>query len=369
MRLIIGIWHPAHVHFFKNMIWSLEKKGHDIQVVTRPKEVTLDLLDKYGFNYKIVGIHYKKSLAKALGMIKTDYRILKIAKKFKPDIFFGITDMYCAHVGKWMRKPSIIFTDTEHANLGNMLTFPFASTICTPSCFKKDLGTKQVQYNGYHELAYLHPNYFKPDPSVLDDLGLSKSDKIIIMRLISWEASHDTRSKGFSMSVLEKAVKSLEEYGHIFITSERKLNKNLEKYKIRIPPEKLHSSLYYSSLYFGEGGTTAVEAALLGTPSVHVEEFKSKSAKVMDASDIHGNFDELVNRYGLLYTFADQNQALNKGLVILQDKNAKKNSEKKREQLLKEKIDVTAFMIDFIENYPESFYAYQKDKMEHLNHV
>jgi len=32
---------------------------------------------------------------------------------------------------------------------------------------------------------------------------------------------------------------------------------------------------------------------------------------------------------------------------------------KKRERLLADKIDVTQFMVDFIENYPESFYRYK----------
>ena len=35
---------------------------------------------------------------------------------------------------------------------------------------------------------------------------------------------------------------------------------------------------------------------------------------------------------------------------------------KKREKLLEDKIDVTKFMIEFIEEYPESFYKYCNDR-------
>lgn len=360
MKILINIGHPAHVHLFRNMIRNLNKYGHIVKIVTRDKDVTLKLLDAYGFEYEVMSGYYTTMLGKMYDFMKTDLKLLKIAIKTKPDILIAVGDPYVAHVGKLIGKPSIVFTDTEHARLANELTFPFATVICTPSCYKGDLGAKQVRYSGYHELAYLHPNHFKLDSSVLDDLGLSKNDKFIIMRLISWEATHDTRSKGFSRGFLEKAVKTLEEYGKVFITSERTLDKNFEKYRVTIPPEKLHSALYYANIYFGDGGTTAVEAALLGTPAVHVEAFESKSGEMMDVTHIHGNFDELVNEYKLLYTFANPNKAMNKVLEILQNENAKKDVEKKREQLLKEKIDVTAFMTDFIVDYPKSFYAYKE---------
>jgi len=362
MKLMVEIGHPAHVHHFKNTIWNLEKHGHEVKIVSKDKDIAQYLLDAYGLKYEKLGRNYNNLMGKAYGLIEADYKLFKIARGFKPDIFVSRGSPYTAHVSKLVNKPHIAFCDTEHAKLNDMLAYPFTDVICTPSCFKKDLRNKQVRYNGYHELAYLHPNYFKPDTSILDDLGLSKNNKFIIMRLIAWEATHDIRSRGFSKDFLEKAIKSLEEYGHVFITSERKLNRNLEKHKMQIPPEKLHSALYYASLYFGEGGTTAVEAALLGAPSVHVEAFKTKSGEVVDAAKIHGNFDELVNKYEMLYTFADPNHALNKALEMLQDKNAKKEMKKKREKLLREKIDVTAFMTDFIENYPESFYMYQRRK-------
>ena len=362
MRIMIGIGHPKQVHFWRNIINNLEKDGHEVKILAWKKDITLYLLNVYGLTYEIIGRNYKGLRRKLHGLLESDFKAFKVAGRFKPDILLAGSPAL-AHVSKLLRKPYIYFIDTEHASIAYWLTYPFSDVICTPSCFKKKINSKNwIMFDGYQELAYLHPKYFKPDPSVLDDLGLSKGDKFVIIRLISWEATHDIRSRGFSKDFLEKAIKSLEEYGHVFITSEQKLDRELEKYKMQIPPEKLHSTLYYASLYFGEGGTTAVEAALLGTPSVHVEAFKTKSGEVVDATKIHGNFDELANKYGMLYTFVDQNQALNKALEILQDENAKKEMRKKREKLLREKIDVTAFMTDFIENYPESFYEYMRRK-------
>jgi predicted glycosyltransferase len=227
------------------------------------------------------------------------------------------------------------------------LTLPFANVILTPSCFKKKINQKKhIKFDGYKELAYLHPNYFKPDPSVLGELGLGKDDKFILMRFVSWSASHDTGQHGISQKMRAEYLSKLKQYGKVFIVSEGELGKELEKYELKIAPEKFHSLLSYAQLYIGEGGSTATEAATLGTPSIHI----SSTAKFC------GVFDDLHNNYNLIYTFSDDRQALEKTLDILEDHESKKKLAQRRNKMLKEKIDVTAFMIDFIENYPDSFY-------------
>jgi len=358
MKILINIGHPAHVHLFKNMIKKLEKKGHIIKIVTRDKDVTLKLLDAYGFEYEVMSGYYHSMLGKMYDFIKTDLKLLKIAIKTKPDMLIAVGDPYVAQVGTLIRKSSIVFTDTEDAKLANILTFPFVSVICTPSCFKEDLGKKQVRYNGYHELAYLHPNYFEPDPSVLDEAGVSRHDTFIILRFISWSASHDVGLRGIDRQAELDFIKCLEKYGYVFITSERKLDAKLEKYKITIPPEKVHSLLYYADLYIGEGGTMAAEAAILGIPAIHIE----STSKGIATGELSGNFLELRDKYGLLYFYPDQNQALEKAISILEDKNSKNEWRKRRERLLSDKIDVTTWMTDFIERYPESFYEYKEKK-------
>jgi uncharacterized protein len=357
MRVLIGIGHPAHVHFFKNFINNFQKKGHEIKIIARDKEVTRDLLEKYHLDYELFGRHRQTMLAKVLEIPQNDLIFLNATKKFKPDILLGINNYTSAHVSAITRIPSIIFTDTEEAPLGNIATFPFASTICTPSCFLKDLGKKQVRYRGYHELAYLHPDYFSPDPSVLDQLGLSKGENYFLLRFISWGASHDIGLSGMHMDSIKTIIKSLEGQGRVYISSERPLDPALEKYRLKTSPEIIHSLMYYASLYIGEGGTMAAEAAILGTPSIHIEADSNGIA----TGNFVGNFLDLRDRYGLLYFFADQNEAFSKALEILENKNAKQEWQKKREYLLKDKVDVTAWMTSFIENYPESFNRYKKE--------
>ena len=51
MNICIGIWHPAHVHFFRNIIKILTKKGHEAVVMARDKDSTYDLLNLYGIDF------------------------------------------------------------------------------------------------------------------------------------------------------------------------------------------------------------------------------------------------------------------------------------------------------------------------------
>lgn len=359
MRILVDVGHPAHVHYFKNVIWNLERDGHDVKITARDKDVTLKLLDAYGFDYEVVGSAASGLIGKAYNVLKSDYALLRVAREFKPDTFLSFGSPYAAHVSKLMRRPHIAFSDTEPASLVIWLAFPFTDVICTPSCYRRKLNHKKhVRFDSYFELAYLHPKYFKPDDTVLDYLGLSKNDKFIMLRFISWSAYHDANLRGFKRGAEIEFVRTLEEYGHVFITSERRLVGELDKYRLKTPLEKIHSLLYYAQLYVGEGGTMAAEAAVLGTPSIHVEATSSGIA----TGELSGNFLELRDKYGLLYFYPNQDQALEKAISILEDKNSKNEWRKRREKLLSDKIDVMAWMVDFIERYPESFYEYKEKK-------
>ena len=346
MKILIDMSHPADVHQFKNAIRILKANGHEIMVTARNKDGTLDLLDKFGMNYVEVGRYKKNNISKAVEMFRIDYKLYKLAMRLNPDVLIGsVSNVYVAHVSALINKPSILFSDTEHGTLQNLLSYPFVSAICTPSCFKRDLSKKQIRYNGYHELAYLHPNYFTPDSAVLDEIGLSKDDTFIILRFVSWTAAHDVGQHGIKNKI--ELVRELKKYGRVFITSEGRLESDLEKYKIKVSPEKLHDLLYYASLYVGEGATTASECAILGTHAIYVNTLRL------------GYTDEEEEKYNLVYNFSDEKtmekQAFNKALELLGNINLRKEGKRKRERLLKDKIDVTAFMVWFIENYPESF--------------
>lgn len=332
MKLVFMIQHPAHVHFFKNIIKKLSKT-QDIYVFVRDKEIITDLLKEYVINYTILS---KKSSS---SFIKTEliyeYEGWKAIKDISPDLIITIGGPTAAHIGKILDIPSIIFTDTEHAKLQNKITFPFANYIFTPNCYRINIGSKQIKYPGYHELAYLHPNRFEPDPSVLDYIDADKDDKIVVLRLISWQATHDIGHKGFAD--IKKVLSKFESKRcKVVITSEGDIPEEGEHCLYDIPPHKMHDLMYYSDLFIGEGGTMASESAVLGTPSILVSTLNA------------GVWNELEHKYGLLFHFNDytkQEKSLEKAVSILNEYDRRKWI-KKRKNMLKDKIDVTKFIIE-----------------------
>jgi len=343
MNIVVDINHPAHVHYFKNFVWEMKKGGHKVLITASDKEISYKLLDIYGFNYVRLGTYGVSLAEKLLKLFVLDFKMFQAVKSFKPDILLGFGSIRVAHISSLMRKSCIIFGDTEHSILNRILYLPFTNVFITPSCFKKDLGRKHIRFNGYMELAHLHPKYFKPDPSVLDELDLSENDIFIVVRFVSLTATHDIGQKGIENRV--DLIRNLEKYGKVFITSEGRLEKCLEKYRITLSPEKFHDLLWYATLYIGEGVTIASESSILGTPSIYISSL----------AGILGYLDELEQKYGLMYSFANSDDALEKAKELLEKPNIKQDWKMKREIMLRDKIDVTQFMLCFVENYSLSF--------------
>jgi len=339
LRILVEIGHPADVHLFKNLIWELQKRGHEVKIVVLEKDINKQLLDLYGFNYTLIGKKSKGIFNKLCSLFVNCYRFYNLSKKFNQDVSISIGSPYSSVGTKLIGGKSIAFNDTEHSVEQYMLYAPFTDIICTPSAFNKNLGKKQIRYDGYHSLAYLHPAHFQPDPTVLSDLNINIGDVFFIIRFISWNASHDIGQKGFSMETKKKLVSELSKFGRVMITSEGNLPKEFEPYRISVALNKIHDLLYYSTLYIGEGGTMASEAAVLGTPSVFVNSLSL------------GYLNEQEHKYGLTVNVHDSTHLFDKLNPLLERKDLKKEWAKKREAMLKDKIDVTKWMVDFFENY------------------
>jgi uncharacterized protein len=342
MKILVDIGHPGHVHYFKNVIKLLEKSGHQFLVIARNKEVTYKLLDYYQIEYKKRGRGGKGFFGKLAYILVADFIILKHALKFKPDIFLSFSSTYAGHVSFLTRKTHILLDDTEHAKFEHFMYKPFANVILTPSCFYKDMGKKQIKFESYMELFYLHPDYFKPDNEILKKLNVRDNEKYAIIRFVSWGAGHDVGYKGFSHAYKINFVKELSKIIRVFVSSESSLPKDIEEYRITFPPEKLHDAIYYSSIYIGEGATTASEAAILGKPTVYI-----------NSLPLMGYLKDEQEK-NLLFHFKDESGLLEKVIELIQTPQLSEIFTKRRTELLLNKINPTAFLVWFLESYPES---------------
>lgn len=339
MKILIDIGHPAHIHYFKNAARILKDKGHQFLFVVRERESTIELIKSTGFDYVSRGKGKKGLINKMIGMLLIDWKVYKIAKAFKPNMFLSFSSSYAAHVSTLMRKPHIAFDDTEHAKLEHITCRPFTNVVLSPSCYNAKLWKNQMLFNSFMELLYLHPNYFQPDKTVLERIGLEENEKYCILRFVSWDANHDVGQYGLTCQDKVQLVLALSKKCKVFISSEAELSKELKPYQLKTHPKDLHHLLYYASLYIGEGGTTASEAAVLGTPAIYINTLEA------------GLFDEEQER-GLLYHLKTIDEILEQSNRILDEPETV--YVERRQKLLNEKIDPTAFLVWFLENYPTS---------------
>jgi predicted glycosyltransferase len=338
MTFVFDIGHPAHVHYFKNIIARLKRDGHDIIVFARDKECTHQLLDAYGIPYISRGKGSSNLIGKLYHIFIIDLFMTLALLGKKKDIFIGFASPYSAHVAWLYRKTSITIDDTDKAALSHKLYLPFTSIVVTPSVFKKEMGKKQIKFKSFMELSYLHPDVFEPNPAVLKDLGISEGEKFAILRFVSWGANHDVGHAGMQEDQKRKVMELIQKKYKVFISSESNLPPDLLPFKLNIPVESLHDCLAYAELYIGEGATMAAEAAMLGVPAIYTNSLTAGTLQAM--SD-----------YGLLHIWNPEKENLEDLTeLFLKESNGKRLQQEKRQKMLQDCNNPTKFFLELIQN-------------------
>ncbi|MFZ4725007.1 MAG: DUF354 domain-containing protein [Paludibacter sp.] len=347
MNILIEISHPAHVYKLMPSIKILQENNHKVLVVTKAVPSITFLLEKYHISYSILGIKKDGLLAKGLLQLWYNIRCLWIMKSEKIDLMIG--SLTAAYMTRLTKIPSILFDDDDDEAQPLMVKYvhPYLSHILSPSALTGNrLRKDTIYYKGYHELAYLYPNRFHPDPSVLTEIGLNQGDTFFVVRFNAFKAHHDIGVEGLSIDNKRKLISLLETKGKVFISNERNIDDEFKKYQLKLSPEKIHSLIYYATMLIGDSQTMTSEAAVMGTPAVKCNTFAGKLSVP----------NEIEDKYQLCYSFLpDQsNKFFAKIEELLSNENLKSDFAIKKDKMLSEKIDVTAFMVWFIENYPQS---------------
>lgn len=344
MRIFIDIGHPAHVHYFRNFIRLMQDKGHEFFVSARERSIIHYLLNYFNIVFYNRGKGKTRILGKLWYMLIADQKLLKQAKKFRPDIFVSFASPYAAQVAWMLGKPHIVLDDTEHARFGHMFYKPFSTVFLNPKCFQKDFGPRQILFKSFTELFYLHSNYFSPDIRILSLLNIKPGEKYVLLRFVSWEANHDLGHSGLNTDTRKQLVKLFIEKGYkLFISSESdKIDPVFMPYLINIPPQRMHDVLKYCEIFVSESGTMASEAAILATPVVYVN-----SLPLM-------GYLEDEQTAGMLFHLPSSVKVIEKVNEILSMPDYKEVFESRCKKMLEDKIDVTSFLVWFVESYPGS---------------
>ena len=341
MRIIFDLNHPAHVHFFRQPMALLRDRGHELLVASREKDVAIELLSGLGIEHVTLST---QSSGGAVGLIREliqrDWALWRLARRWRADCLTAIGGTFSAHAGVLARIPSLVFYDTENARMQNAITYPLASHVYVPRCYQAWLPKKSSRYAGYHELSYLHPNYFEANRDIAIANGLAESGPTFLLRTLSWQANHDVGENSWSPELLAHIVTKLASRGQVLISAEGDLEPRFEQYRYSGDPTCLHHVMAHCAAYVGESATMASECAVLGVPSIY------------SAETGRGYMDEQEQRYGLVRNMPQLDWKTLEPVIDELLAYPPQHWQKARQALLEDTIDVAAFVADAIECFP-----------------
>lgn len=336
LRLYVDIAHPAYAHALRYFIGEMKHRGHSVLATARDKDLTHCLLNAWGIEFASRGQGSFSLAGKATYLAGITARLLPQIRKFKPDVIVSWSSYHAALIGRLLGKPVLTFEDTETVPFQHRLNSLLSTRMITPASFEKDFGKKHIRFDGYKELASLHPDRFEslPLPSVV-------REPYILLRFVSWTAYHDRGHPGISEEMKKKIAVALSEFANVYISSEIPLSPDLERYRLPVGCEMVHSLLSGARLLFGESASMAAEAAVLGVPAIFID------------NTGRGYTRELEKRYGLLVNFREDQQsvqaALDRAVALLSDPGTQESWQQKRRKMLSGKTDLPSWMADLAE--------------------
>lgn len=341
MRVLFQLGHPAHFHLFKNTIADLQRDGHETFILIRKKDILEDLLKESGMPYINILPSGKKS---AFTLMLRLWRVFWFTLTHRVDVLVGSTPEV-AQVAWLLRRRSVVMAEDDASIVPQFIKVvkPFVDNYLSPvSCNNGVLERATTHYEGFHKLAYLHPNRFSPDPAVVDRY-FDHGKPYFLLRFAQLNAYHDVSANahGINDETAMKLIEILSPHGNIYITSEREFSSGLEKYRLNINPLDIHHIMAFAALYIGDSQSMAVEAAMLGTPSIRFNDFAGKI----------GVLEELEKKYQLTIGIPSSNpeRLYNTVKEIINTDNLREVYQARRQQMLEDKIDVATFFTDFIE--------------------
>jgi len=340
MKFIFEINHPKHYYQFKPIIQKLKKEDHKVYVFAYKKDIVLTLLDEEKIHYEVIGENKKGLFNKIINTIPVFFKYFRHINTIKPDKLISKASFLSVFIAKLLGRPSIIFPDSEVVLLTNKIVAPLASKIVTPESFALDYGKSHKRVNGFFEECYLAPDVFKPNMNIQKLLQIKDDEQYVIVRFVGWNANHDVSHKGLSNEEKIKLVLDLAKYAKVFITSESVLPKVLEKYKLTIPKNQIHSALYNAAMYIGDSQTMATEAALLGTPALRYNSF-------VGSNDM-SNFVILEEKYKLLKNYNNFAALYDNAILFAQDKTLKMEWRKKADKFFSKKESINNEIFNII---------------------
>ncbi len=348
MKYLFYLAHPSHYYTFKVLMKRLRDGGDELFVLIKTKDILEDLVRGDGLHYLNISKIRRKnnffSIARDVWSRLFKVGLFIVNNKIDRVVSCG-SDIGIA--AKVTGRPHFLFNDDDHYIVPNSARFgwPFVTRIFAPSsCDMGRFLNKTEYYKGYQKLFYLQDSVFTPDRSVIEH-GIG-DNRYFLIRTVGLEAHHDKGIRGLDDSLVRSIIDVLEPFGSVYITSEKKLPPDFQKYQLRANPISIHQYIYFSDLLIADSQSMIHEAAILGTPSIRYNDFVGEI----------GVLEDLEHNYGLTIGIKpdQKDRLLNEVHKFLEDSSQKKMYRERAHKMMTDMIDVNDFVYWYLLCYPDS---------------
>jgi uncharacterized protein len=272
----IDIDNSPHVPFFLPIIEELEKEGIEVVLTARNIYQVCELLEFFDLPCKVIGKHYgKNKFLKVAGTLLRALQLAPTAALMRPDVAISHGSRAQLLICKALGIPTIMMHDYEHSTKTGFLE---ADWVLMPDVIPDGLMARKsdtvLRYPGLKEDVYV-PR-FRPDPSILSELGISKDDLVVTVRPPATEAHYHNPE---SEVLFAETLRRLSSYPNVrAVTLPRNARQGeqlraewsglIASGQLVVPSAPLDglNLIWFSDLVISGGGTMNREAAALGVP-------------------------------------------------------------------------------------------------------
>lgn len=320
LKVWIDLLTPKQVLFFGRLIEKLEKRGCEVLKTTRRYREVNEVLELKGVNALCVGRHGGSTLeGKLTASLARTLKLANMLKRWKADLAISFSSPEASRVAFGLGIPHYCFNDSPHAEAVARLTIPLSTKLFTPRAVPLRkwvrLGIKReaiTQYDAVDPAAWLLG--FKPNPQVLNELGLTRKRLIIVARVEETFAAYLLGRVGTVRTIILPVIQEItakhQDAQLVVIpryTEQRRALKRALRGKAIVTNHAIDAAslLSYADLFIGAGGTMTWEASLLGVPTVSC--YPSKALDV----------ERYLAKKGLVYRAKSVSDAVNIAFSII----------------------------------------------------
>ncbi len=192
-KIWIDLDNTPHVPLFEPIVEELMFRGFPLFVTARDAFQVCELADRQRLGYVKIGKHYgKHRILKAAGLIYRSAQLAPLVMKEKPALAISHGARSQLLLGNWLNIPTVLMEDYEYCQFPPTMrpTWVIAPAVIPDAMLPSRNGYIR-KYTGIKENVYTWK--FNPDPTLLEELGIPRSDLMITVRPPATEAHYHNR--------------------------------------------------------------------------------------------------------------------------------------------------------------------------------